>query len=159
MGNKLENVRRNLEGAKDMHAESLEKAREDADEMRDIRSMISEIPDDIDSDLIAQVEQVSESATSEGTSHMETEVHGILEKGSDMAEEVIDESDTQADLSEQAAGSFESISDTRFGSRAADAASRAHDTAEQFNEASGEANESIRDTESTYEELLREVEG
>lgn len=159
MGQKLENVRRNLEGAKDQHAESIEKAREDADEMKDIRSMISEIPDDIDTDLIEQVEAVSESATQEGTSHMETEVHGILEKGSEMAGEVIEESDTQSELSEQAAGAFENISDTRFGRSAADAASRAHDTAEQFSEASDEANDSITDAEREYEELLREVEG
>lgn len=159
MGNKLENVRRNLESAKEMHAESLEKAREDADEMRDIRSMISEIPDDIDSDLIAQVEHVSEAATNEGKNHMETEVRGILEKGSEAADAAMDEGDTQAELSEQAAGTLEHISDTRFGAQAADAASRAHDTAEQFGEASREAGESVRDAENAYEALLREVEG
>lgn len=159
MGNKLENVRRNLEQAQDQHAKSLEMAREDAEEMKEIRSIISEIPKDIDSDLLEQIDAVSDSSTQEGTDHMEGEVRNALDEGSDTAAEVQEEGDEQSELSEQAADSFESISDTRFGGRGAEGADRAHETAESFREASAEAQESIQQTENEYEQLLSEVQG
>lgn len=159
MGNKLESVRNNLEQAKDRHADSLEMAREDAEEMKEIRSIISEIPRDIDSDLLEQIETVSDASTQEGTDHMESEVHGVLDEGTDIASDVQEEGDEQSELSEQAAGSFESVSDTRFGGSGAEGAERAHETADNFREASADAKESVEQAQRQYEELLSEVQG
>lgn len=159
MGNKLEKVKTDLEQAKDTHSRSLEMAQEDAAEMKEIRSMISEIPRDIDSDLLDQIEHVSEQSTNEGVQHMESDVHSVLEEGTRIAEGVSDESLEQQQLSDEAADSFSNISDTRFGGSGAEGADRAREASEAFGETAEEAADSAEQAESSYEDLLLEVEG
>ena len=159
MGNKLETVKGNLEQAKDTHSRSLEMAQEDAQEMKDIRSMISEIPRDIDSDLLDEIDAVSEASTNEGVQHMESDVHSVLEEGTRIAEGVANESREQQQLSDEAADSFSNISDTRFGKRGAEGADRAREMSESFGETAEQADDSVAQSENRYENFLREVQG
>lgn len=159
MGSKLESVRNNLEQAKDTQNRSLEMAQEDAGEMKEIRSLLSEIPRDIDSDLLEEVDSVSEASTNEGVAHMETDVHGVVDEGAEVAGEVSDVSREQEGLSRETEESFHNISDTRFGGRGMEGAERAGETAEAFSETDEEAQESVEETEENYEQLLREVQG
>lgn len=159
MGNKLESVRTDLEKVEDIHQDSLEMAQEDAEEMRDIRDILREIPQDIDSDLLERVEDVSDQSTQEGVDDMETNVHGRLEEGHELADETSEVSSEQQELSEDTAGGLENVSDTRFSGGAADAASEAHDTGEQFEEVNDQAQESVENTDAEYEKFLSEVQG
>lgn len=159
MGNKLESVRQNLEQAKETQNRSLEMAQEDVGEMKEIRSLLSEIPRDIDSDLLAEVDSVSEASTDEGVNHMETDVHGVVDEGAETASEVSEISQEQEGLSRETEDSFHSVSDTRFGSRGLEGAERAAETADAFSETNEAAQESVEETEENYERMLQEVQG
>lgn len=159
MGNKLESVRNNLEQARETHSRSLDMAQEDASEMKEIRSMLSEIPRDIDSDLLDEIDSVSEASTDEGVSHMETDVHNVLDEGTEVAQEVSETSEEQEGLSREAAESFDNVSDTRFGRSGAEGAEMANEMADSFSDTTQDAQESISEAEKNYEQLLQEVQG
>lgn len=159
MGSKLEKAGRDVEQVQELHQKSLEMGQEDAEEMKEIRSILSEIPRDIDSDLLEKIDEVADSSTQEGTDHMASEVHGVLEEGSELAGEVTEESNEQAELSDSAAESFEQVSDTRFGGKGAEGSEQARETAESFRDVSEQARQSVEQTEQEYEQLLSEVQG
>lgn len=158
-GQKLEKARATLESARETQNNSLEMAQEDASEMKDIRSMLGEVPRDIDTDLLENIDKVAEDSTEEGVNHMETEVHGVLEEGSKSAEGVADESREQQELSNEASETFNKISDTRFAGSSAESAETARERAEEFSDTAEMADESIETSQNQYEQLLQEVEG
>lgn len=159
MGNKLESIKRDLEKTKEVQAETIEKAQEDADEMRYIREHLREIPRDIDSSLLEQVELVEQASTREGVQHMKSEVGAILQDGRELAGQVRREGLEQEKKCEQTAEQFSDLRNSSFGESGGEAAELSREAAGEFRDTVTEAEQSDKQTESSYEQLLREVEG
>ena len=92
---------------------------------------------------------------------MDSEVHGQLEEGYDVANEAINEGTEQGEKSRQAAADFSSLSDvSEFGSSTAESsAANAENIAEQFDEHVENAEQGIEDSEDRFSELEDDILG
>lgn len=130
-------------------------------EVREIKSIIEGMDTDVDEDIVEAMDATREAAKSEGIEHMDSEVHGQLEEGYDVANEAINEGTEQGEKSRQAAADFSSLSDvSEFGSSTAESsAANAENIAEQFDEHVENAEQGIEDSEDRFSELEDDILG
>lgn len=161
MGSRVEKLRQNVEKAEKMEYRGLEQAEKDASEVREIISIIEGMNTDVDEDIIEAMEATREAAKSEGVEHMDSEVHGQLEEGYDVANEVINEGTEQGEKSRQAAADFSSLREvSEFGSSTAESsAANAENLAEQFDEYAENAEQGIEDSEDRFAEIKNNLLG
>lgn len=161
MGSRVEKVGQNVEKASEMEQRGLEQGEKDASEVKEIKSIIEGMDKDVDEDIVEAMDATREAAKSEGIDHMDSEVHGQLEEGYDVANEAINEGTEQAGKSRQAAADFSSISGvSEFGSSTAESSSsNAENIAEQFDEHVETAEQGIEDTEDRFSELEEDILG
>ena len=161
MGTRVEKVGQNVEKAAEMEQRGLEQAEQDDSEVREIKSIIEGMDTDVDEDIVEAMDATREAAKSEGIEHMDSEVHGQLEEGYDVANEAINEGTEQGEKSRQAAADFSSLSDvSEFGSSTAESsAANAENIAEQFDEHVENAEQGIEDSEDRFSELEDDILG
>ena len=161
MGSRVEKVEQNVEKATEMEYRGLEQAEKDASEVREIISIIEGMNNDVDEDIVEAMEATREAAKSEGIEHMDSEVHGQLEEGYDVANEAINEGTEQGEKSRQAAADFSSLREvSEFGSSTAESsAANAENIAEQFDEYVENAEQGIEDSEDLFAEIKNNLLG
>lgn len=161
MGSRVEKVGKNVEQASEMEQRGIEQGEQDAAEVGEIKSIIEGMDTDVDEDIVSAMEATREAAKSEGADHMNTETHGMLEQGYDVANEAINEGTDQSRRSRQSAADFSSIMGvSEFGSSTAEAsAANAEAIAGQFDSHVENAQKGIEDSEDRFNELLEDILG
>ncbi len=161
MGNKLENVKRNVETAESIEQRGLEQGEKDGSEVREIKSILEGMDKDVDEDILAAIGETREAAKSEAADHMNSEVHSTLEEGYQHANEAIQEGTDQAGRSRQSAAEFSrSAGVSEFGrSTAEQASSNAENIGQQFEQSAESAQRSMEDTESRFNNIRDEILG
>ena len=81
MGSIFEKVKKNVEQAEQLEWRGLERAEQDAAEIREIKSIIGGMERDVDEDILQSIEAIKEAAKNEASDHMRGEVHNTLEEG------------------------------------------------------------------------------
>jgi hypothetical protein len=141
MGQKLENVRKKAENVKELGEQVKELGNKVVDDITSVRDILGEMPEDMDDDIMAAIEQVDDSSTQEATDNMNSEVKNVLEQGKNLNAETADEATEQQEKSQDASSKFSEINGNRFGKSGADASQRAADSAEAFGETRDQAQE------------------
>ncbi len=161
MGSRLENNKKKVEDAREIENRGLEAGEKDAEEIREIKSILDGAETDVDEDIIEAIAATREAAKSEGASHMQSEVHSILDEGYATANEAISEGADQAAKSQQSAEMFRSVSGTsEFGRNSAESsASSAENLATQFENQVEEAQKGMEEAEKRHQSLLDEILG
>ena len=161
MGSRVEKVGQNVEKAAELEQRGIEQGEQDAAEVGEIKSIIEGMDTDVDEDIVSAMELTREAAKNEGADHMNTETHGMLEQGYDVANEAISEGLEQSEKSQEAAAEFSSILDvSEFGSSAAEeSAATAESLAEQFETHAENGQRGIEESEDRFNELLEDILG
>lgn len=161
MGSRLESNREQVEKASEIENKGLENAEKDAQEISEFAQVIEGMDKDVDEDILEAMEETENAARSEGAEHMESEVHGEIEDGYEIANDAISEANEQTAKSNEIASEFSSLSDiTEFGSSTAEvSAENAENIGEQFNENAETAQEQMDDTEDRYQNFLEDIVG
>lgn len=161
MGSRVEKVGQNVERAAEVERQGIEQGEKDASEIREIKSILDGMDKDVDEDIVEAMDATREAAKGEGIDHMNSEVHGTLEEGYEVANEAINEGSEQAAKSRQAAADFSSISGvSEFGSGTAESSSAgAESIAEQFDGHVETAQQGIEDSEDRFKELEDDILG
>lgn len=161
MGSRVERVGQNVERAGEIERQGIEQGEKDAAEIREIKAILEGMDKDVDEDIVEAMDVTREAAKSEGIDHMDSEVHGKLEEGYEVANEAIREGSEQAEKSRQAAADFSSIGGvSEFGrSTAESSATGAEGIAEQFDEHVETAEQGIEDSEDRFKDLEDDILG
>lgn len=161
MGSILERVGQNVEKASEIQQQGLEKGEKDAQEIRELKSIIEGMDKGVDEDIVEAMDVVRESGKSEAMDDMNSDVHGTLEQGYDVGTEAVNEGTDQSDRSRQAAADFQSIAGvTEFGrSSAESSAAKAEDMAGQFSEYAEAAQQEMDSSEEHFRELADDIMG
>lgn len=156
MGSIFEKVKKNVEQAEQLEWRGLERAEQDAAEIREIKSIIGGMERDVDEDILQSIEAIKEAAKNEASDHMRGEVHNTLEEGYRVADEAIKEGAQQREKSRRAASNFSSISSrSEYGRSTAESASqKAEDFSRQFEQQEKEARNNMETTEKEFNRML-----
>ena len=159
MGKKLEQNKQKVEQAKQTEMSGLEKAEKDAGEIREVKSILENAPREVDDDIQAALESTRASAVNEGSNHMQSEVHGELEKGYTEAQNASQEGQAESQKSRQAAEALRSAgSASEFGRSAAnEGAGLAEQNAQGFEQNAEQAMKDMEEAEGNFNRLLQEI--
>lgn len=159
MGSRLENVRKNVEQAERLEWRGLERAEQDAAEIREIKSVIGGMERDVDEDILQSIEATREAAKNEASDHMRGEVHNTLEEGYRAADEAINEGTQQKQKGRRAASDFSSISSrSEYGRSTAESASqKAENLSRQFEQQERQARNDMEAAEKEFNRRMAEI--
>ncbi len=161
MGAKLENVKKKVEQASRMEKDGLDDGEKDAQEIKEIKSILEGMDKDVDDDIVESMDMTREAAKGEGIEDMEKEVHSKLEAGYEVADDAIDEGTDQAARSRQAAKDFASVAGvSEFGRQTAEESEKsAEKMGGQFEKNANEAKTEMEKTEERFKQLEEEILG
>jgi hypothetical protein len=159
MGKKLENVKRLVDETKEIGEKTAEMANTAVTDITSVRDIIKEVPQDVDDDILAATEQVSESATREATDFMNSEVKSSLDEGVRTGTEAADLADEQADLSHRAADTFGQTAGMRFGESASEARAQSETAAANFEGQAEDVRSTMEENQSVFDKALQDVMG
>ena len=159
MGRSLEKVSKQVKETGEIQRGALDKAEAAVTDITSVRDILTEVPEDVDDDILACVERVSEGATREATDHMNTEVKGELDKGSELGNETAELAEQNAERSRRASSTFSRIAGIRFGEGASDASTKAEASASAFEGQNEEVRKLMEENQSLFEKALADVMG
>lgn len=157
MGSKLEAVKtKSIEG-KEAYEKANEQGREIVDKVKLLNDYFSEMPQDVDEELVEAAETAKSEGISEAIQDMEANVKTELENGKAIMKEASDEANDQISKNEQVKKTFESmdnVADYGSGARATGRATIDNIT-QEFNQTLSDNEELTSAAEAEYE---REIE-
>jgi hypothetical protein len=159
MGSKLENVKGLVKETGEISKKTLEMANAAVSDITSVRDILKEVPQDVDDDILAAAEQVSDSATKEATDHMNSDVKSSLDEGTRTGTEAAELADEQADVSHRAADTFGQAAGVRFGESGSEARAQSETAAKNFEGQSEEVRGIMEESEAEFEKALQDVMG
>ena len=159
MGSKLTSIRERSNEAKEGVENGLEKAKDDAQEMSDVRAALERVPENADDDIVKLKDSVEQGSVSEAVQSMESGARADLDSAKSTGGDAITEATDTAAANREAADAYSGVGDTRFGGGAADAQSQAETGAEELENISEETEADLEKGDDEYSNFLSQIQG
>lgn len=159
MGSKLTSIRERSNEAKEGVENGLEKAKEDADEMAEVRSALERVPENADDDIVKLKDTVEQGSVSEAVQSMESNARAELDSARSTGGDAINEATDTAQANREAAEAYSGVGDTRFGGGAADAQSQAETGADELEGIAEETEADLERGDDEYSNFLSQIQG